>query len=228
MRVFLSASQAAEGCALQVAEWLKDALTERGRASLAVSGGTTPRLMLAALARTGLDWSRVELFQVDERGVPPDDPQSNYRMIRECFLGASGIPEQNVHRMAGEMDAAEAAARYAAEITRVLGSEPFDVVQCGMGADGHTASLFPGDTRVLDRAGLAAGLWAEDKQQWRITLLPRPILEARRLCVLATGAEKAAALARALRRPEDPVSTPAQMLRGAEWFVDEHLFSSCV
>ena len=200
----------------------------RGRASLAVSGGTTPALMLAALARTGLDWSRVELFQVDERGVPPDDPQSNFRMIRECFLGASGIPRQNVHRMEGEMDAVEAAARYAAAMTRVLGGAPLDVVQCGMGADGHTASLFPGDRRVLDRQGLVAGLWTEEKRQWRITLLPRPILDSHHLCVLAVGAEKAAALARALRGPDHPVSTPARILRGAEWFVDEILFSSCV
>ena len=228
MRIYPDAAQAAEGCALQFAEWLVEALDARGRASVAVSGGSTPRLMLAVLARAGLDWSRIQLFQVDERGVPPGHAQSNYKMIRECFLEPAGFPEQNAHRMFGELDAAEAAACYAAEIGQVLGAEPFDVVQCGMGADGHTASLFPGDPLALDTRGVVAGLWAEDKQQWRITLLPKPILAARHLCALATGADKAPAFGRALRGPADLLATPAQLLRGAEWFVDEPLFSSAV
>lgn len=221
MRVYGSATEAAEACAQQVAGWLADALAARGTASLAVSGGSTPRHMLAALAHAGFDWSRVHLFQVDERGVPPDDAQSNYRMIRECFIVPSGIPEPNVHRMAGEIDARQAAAQYAAEIQRVLGGEPLDIVQCGMGPDGHTASLFPGAREVLDTQGTVAGLWVESKQQWRITLLPRPILAARHLCALAAGADKAPALGRALHGPVDLLETPAQLLRGAEWFVDE-------
>ncbi len=206
----------AEACARQLAGWMAAAIAQRGIAHTALSGGSTPKLMLEILAGFDVDWSRAHFWQVDERGVPPTDAQSNARMIRAAL-----VPAVHFHRMKGEIDARQAAAEYAAEIQSALQDAPFDVVQCGIGDDGHTASLFPGQPLVLDRSQVTAGLWVEDKQQWRITLLPKPILDARHLAVLAAGAGKGPALRRALHGEIDLLRTPAQLLRGAHWFLDE-------
>lgn len=220
MHVAPGAGGAAVACALAVELWIGETLAARPYASLALSGGKTPARMLAALRERPIRWEGVHIFQVDERGVPPDHPDSNYKMIEECLIRPARIPPANVHRMRGEMAAVEAAGLYAAEIREVLGGAPLDIVQCGIGVDAHTASLFPGEALVLDREGMVAGLWVEEKRQWRITLLGRAILGARHLCVLATGAEKAVAVRRALEGDAAPLETPAQMLRAAEWFLD--------
>lgn len=222
LHVSADAGGAAAACAGSVAEWLREAIAARGVASLAVSGGSTPKLMFRALTGMGLEWEKIHLFWVDERGVGPDDEQSNFRMTLENLIAPTGVPEQNVHRMFGEWDAVDAAMVYAQELERFFGARMprFDVVQCGVGDDGHTASLFPGEALVEDRLGVAAGLWVEKKKQWRITLLPAAILAGRHLCVLSSGADKADALWRALRGADDLLGVPAQLLRGADWFVD--------
>lgn len=223
MRVFPGPEEAARGCALEIAGRLKEAVRERGRASLAVSGGSTPAMMFAELAGMGVDWSVVDLFWVDERAVGPEDQESNYGMTRRCLIDPAGIPSENVHRMMGEWDAVEAASAYSEELRAYFGGgmPRFDVVACGMGDDGHTASLFPGDGLVEDRRGLCAGLWVEAKKQWRITLLPAVLVNAGWLCVLACGAGKAAAMRRVWREEGPAVDVPARLLRGGEWFVDE-------
>ncbi len=222
MRVYGDAQKAAEGCALQIAEWLAEAASGKGLTSMAVSGGNTPRMMFKTLSTINLPWERVHVFQVDERGVAPDDEQSNYRMVRESLIQPAAIPEQNVHRMFGEMDAEKAADAYSDEVRRFFGGPPrFDVVQCGVGDDGHTASLFPGDGLVEDRRGIAAGVWVASKKQWRITLLPGAILGGLHVCVLVSGGDKAEAARRALDGEINLRETPAQLLRDGEWFVDE-------
>ncbi|HEY3444619.1 MAG TPA: 6-phosphogluconolactonase [Paludibaculum sp.] len=222
MQVFKGPQEAAEACAVAVAGWLREAVVARGRATLAVSGGSTPKLMFQALVGLDVEWEKVHLFWVDERGVEPDDEQSNYRMTREHLIVPAGLAERNVHRMFGEWDAVDAAMAYSQELQEFFGEKlpVFDVVQCGMGEDGHTASLFPGEFLALDRRGVAAGLWVEKKSQWRITLLPGVILAARHLCVLATGSDKADAMLRVWRGKEDEVECPAKLLVGGEWFTD--------
>lgn len=221
MHVFSDAQGAAEGCARAIADRLNEAIAQRGTASLAVSGGSTPKLMFREMVGLGLDWSKIQLFWVDERVVPPTDDQSNYRMTRENLIVPGHLPETQVHRIRGEMEAKAAAELYQREIEAALGPEPrFDVVQCGVGDDGHTASLFPGEPMVADRTGLVAALWVAKKNQWRVTLLPKPILAARSLYVLSSGADKAAAVQSALQGPDNPLGVPSQMLRDAEWFSD--------
>ena len=214
MHVHNDAQEAAEACAVAIAGWIEEATAVRGRATFAVSGGTTPALMFQALVKLAVDWEKVHLFWVDERGVDPEDAQSNYRMTREHLIVPAGLSEHNVHRMFGEWDAVDAAMAYSQELQEFFGEKMpvFDVVQCGMGDDGHTASLFPGEFLALDRKGVAAGLWVEKKSQWRITLLPGVLLSALHLCVLATGGDKADAMLRVWRGREDEVECPAKLL----------------
>src|SRR5450432_660128 len=122
-----------------------DALAARGRFRIALAGGSTPRALYAHLAAArDLDWGRTDVFFGDERSVGPDDPQSNYRMARETLLSPAGVPPENVHRPHGEDPDLDAAARAYEAALGGAGAPPFDLVLLGMGADGHTASLFPG------------------------------------------------------------------------------------
>src|SRR5215813_1766260 len=125
----------------------------RGRASLAISGGSSPKPMYEYFARTRFDWDRVHLFWVDERGVPPTDKQSNFRFANETWLAAAKYPESNIHRVKAELDAKVAAELYAEDLAVFFGPAmpQFDVMHLGMGPDAHTASLFPGEPMIQNR-----------------------------------------------------------------------------
>ena len=141
---------AAEACALEMLALIAAARDATGRATVAISGGSSPKPMFAKMAAAGFDWTGVDIFFVDERCVPPTDSASNYKMANEYLLHPAGIPAAQVHRILGEMDPHEAARQYAAELPPV-----FDIVHRGLGPDAHTASLFPGDPLIDDRAGIA-------------------------------------------------------------------------
>ena len=221
------AAAAAEACAHRVTGLLEAALGGGEFATLAVSGGSTPRLLFEKLATLRFDWSRVHLFWVDERCVPPTDPASNYKLAKDWLIPGARIPERNVHRIVGEVAPKEAAHLYVEEIRRFFGLEPdemprFDVVQCGMGPDAHTASLFPGEPLIEDRAGIAAAVFAPQFNQWRVTLLPGPLLAARHVVYLVSGADKVEAVRAVFEGPFEPKTYPAQLVgRSAEWFLDE-------
>jgi 6-phosphogluconolactonase len=218
---------AAEACGASIFELLAAARAERGSASLAVSGGSTPRIMFEWMARQSFDWSGVDLFWVDERCVPIDDSQSNYRMTREALLDAGTIAPARIHRVKTELPPDEAVREYVAEISRTLGLSPgelpaFDVLQRGMGPDAHTASLFPGEPLIEDRTGIAAAVWVEKFRQHRVTLLPGVLEKARHTLCLVTGADKAEGLRRVLQGPRDPLHVPSQISSpDMLWFVDE-------
>lgn len=221
--IFPGPQAAAEACGDVTLKLLAQAKLDRGTATLAVSGGTTPKIMFRHMAKFGFDWSGVKLFQVDERCVPIDDSQSNYRMIRESLLEPAGIREEQFCRVRTELPPVEAALDYAAEIRRLLGDSPvFDVIQRGMGPDAHTASLFPGEALIADRTGIAAAVWVEKFKQHRVTLLPGVLERARHTLCLATGAEKAEALRAVLRGPQDLTRVPSQVASpDMAWYVDE-------
>lgn len=224
--IFPGAQAAAEACGDRTLEILAQARRERGIATLALSGGSTPRLMFQSMVKRRFDWSGVELFQVDERCVPIDDEQSNFRMIREALLLPARIAETRFHRVRTEFPPAEAARLYSDEIRAALLPGPgelpvFDVIQRGMGPDAHTASLFPGEPLIADRSGIAAAVRVEKLRQHRVTLLPGVLERARFTLCLATGAEKAEALHAVLRGPFDPERTPAQIASpDTAWYVD--------
>jgi 6-phosphogluconolactonase len=223
---FDSPLAAAQACGDKILQLIDAARRERGLATLAVSGGHTPRLMFEWMAPRPFDWSGIELFQVDERCVPPDSDQSNYRMMRESLLDAVRIPAKQVHRVDTSLAPADAARTYADEIRGILkvkaGELPvFDVIQLGMGPDGHTASLFPGEPLVQDRAGVTAAVWVEKFKQHRVTLLPGVLQRARHTLSLVTGADKAEALQAVLRGPVDSAQFPIQLVASqAVWYID--------
>jgi 6-phosphogluconolactonase len=214
------AAAAAEACGLRILDLLTEAIAARQTATLAVSGGTSPKPMFELFAKSGFPWERVRIFWVDERCVPVSDPQSNFRMANETWLAPAKVPAGNIHRVPTELEPREAARKYADDVRSFL---PFDVIHRGMGPDGHTASLFPGEPLIADHEGIAAAVWVEKMHQWRVTLLPGVLEAARHTVVLATGADKAAALEAVLHGPYDPMKWPAQIgARGdnVTWYTD--------
>jgi 6-phosphogluconolactonase len=227
IRVYEDAQSGAEACAAQILEWLRSAIAERGRATLAISGGSSPKRMFAIFARTEFPWDRVQLFWVDERCVAPDDEQSNFKLANDAWLRPANFLAANIHRVRGELPPEDAAAHYVEEIRVVFGLAEgelprFDVIHRGMGPDAHTASLFPGGALNDDRTGIAAAVWVGKFQQWRVTLLPGVLEAARHSALLVSGADKAKALRAVLQGPPDPHNYPAQIASGGEtvWFVD--------
>lgn len=222
--VLVSSEAAAEAAGRFILDRLIDAAAAGQAASVAFSGGSTPRLMLEWMGRQAAPWDRIHVFFADERSVAPDHKDSNYRMVREALLDhASGA---HVHRIEAELGAPEAAARYDSELRSFFAREPaFDVLHLGMGADAHTASLFPGLDEILDREHHVAAVWVEKLATHRITLMPRVLLSARTTVALVTGADKAKPLAAVLTQPYQPRLLPMQIVRqearDLHWFLDQ-------
>ena len=181
----------------RIAQIARNAVTERGGCALAFSGGATPRRAFRALAGEDVPWDRVHLFQVDERDAPPGDPERNYLNLKEALIDRIAIPSANVHPMpVEEDDLDEGARRYESILRRIAGTPPvLDLVQLGLGEDGHTASLFPDDDalRIVAADVAVSGLY---KGRRRMTLTFPAIDRARCILWLVTGAGKVAALAR--------------------------------
>lgn len=219
--------RAAEACALSILKHVESALSQRGTASLAISGGSSPKPMFQFFAGRAFDWTKVHLFWVDERGVPPTDPQSNFKLASDLWLARGGFPASNIHRVEAELEPQAAAAKYREDIVGHFalaggGMPVFDVIHRGMGPDAHTASLFPGEPMIQDRTHIAAALWVEKMHQWRITLLPGVLEAARNTVLLVTGADKVVALGSVLGAARDPVRYPCQIgSADAEWFLDD-------
>ena len=203
-----------------VAGAIEAASAERGGCSLALAGGSTPKPVYQRLAEDpafdGVPWEKLRVFYGDERCVPAGDPRSNHRMAREALLSRRPVPANRIHPMPGEReDRHRAAGEYAAILP-----DRFDLVLLGVGADGHTASLFPGSPALAAREPGALAVRSDADPPWRLTITPPVIELARRVIVLARGADKANPIARALAGPWDPVRTPAQLARGGLWILD--------
>jgi 6-phosphogluconolactonase len=209
------------------------AVSLRGRFTAALSGGKTPVELYMMLAKapfvTEIPWARAHLFWVDERCVPPDHEDSNYRMVRERLLDHVPIPPANVHRMQGEMDPVEAAALYERGLRDFFvphgaGFPVFDFILLGLGEDGHTASLFPGTRAIHESARWVLCDYVNAQKGWRITLTPPVINSARMVVFLAAGSGKAAVLKDILEGPSRPDFLPAQLVRPAGgqllWMLD--------
>ena len=209
---------------------LRATLARSDVAHVALAGGSTPRainaLLVAEPRRHEVDWRRVVFWFGDERCVPPDDEQSNYKMNRETLFDPLGVHPNSVHRMRGEGDPSAAAADYDVVLRRDLGESPkLDLILLGMGPDGHTASLFPGTTREIDHDKLCIAHYVPKLDAWRMTLTPRAINAAHHVAITAGGAEKADALRAVLEGPKQADVYPAQLVHPTpgelRWLIDE-------
>ena len=198
-RVLADAELAAREAARVIAAEARAAVEARGRFVLAVSGGRSPWRMLRALAAEEVPWAAVHVVQVDERVAPAGDPERNLTHVRESLLGRAPLPEGHLHAMPVEQVDLDSAARlYARTLGQIAGSPPvLDLAHLGLGADGHTASLVPGDAvlHVADRDVAVTALYGERR---RMTLTYPALDRSRRILWLVTGADKAAVLSRLL------------------------------
>ena len=230
--VYDDAEWVARAAAARFAELAREAAEARGLFAVALSGGSTPRRVFELLAGEefggGIVWPNVHVFFGDERMVPPEHRESNYRMANEALLARVPIPAENVHRIDGVGDAAANASAYESEMRGLFGEDAewprLDLILLGMGEDGHTASLFPGTAALNETRLWVAPNWVEKLGAWRVTLTAPAINAARHVTFLVTGAAKAGRLREVLLGERDPSRLPSQLVRPSdgilEWFVD--------
>src|SRR5262245_36302141 len=187
----------------------QSAIAGRGRSAVALSGGNTPRAVFSLLAEqhsADLFWDRIHIFFGDERYVPPDHPESNYRMANEALLSRVRIPAENVHRFHTELDPESAAKDYETRLQTFF-REPdqspprFDLVMLGLGEDGHTASLFPGTSAPNETTRFVVAVWVEKFKMYRLTLTLPVLNHSAEVLFLVAGPSKAGILKEVLSRP---------------------------
>ncbi|MEZ4515522.1 MAG: 6-phosphogluconolactonase [Chloroflexota bacterium] len=235
--VLPDADAVAKAAAKRFAQVTTTAVRDRGLASVALSGGSTPLAMFHLLAsplyQTNLPWDDIHIFWADERLVPPESPGSNYGQAEMALLCHVPLPAANIHRMRGEWPAGKALADYTAQLARFAeqtGDQPaawprMDLVLLGLGSDGHTASLFPGSPVATDLSVLPAHADYDGRPAERLTLTPPVLNAARQVIFLVTGASKAEAVAATLGDECDPLHWPAQRIQPESgtrvWLMDE-------
>ena len=200
--------------------------------SLVLSGGSTPKLLYQLLAaepyRSRVDWTRMEIYFGDERVVPVDHADSNFKMANEALISRVPLKPENVHRMRGEIDPNQAAIEYGQMLKARFGEGGPDITLLGMGDDGHTASLFPHTSALDETQHRCVAHFVEKSttgKSWRITLTAPFINRSATVLLLVTGASKAARLAEILHGPRDPKRLPIQLIDPASgqliWMLDE-------
>lgn len=234
IQTFADPESLAQAAAAQFVRLAENAIAVRGRFTVALSGGSTPKRLYQLLAtpewRYKVTWKKVHLFWGDERHAPPDHPDSNYRMVRESLIDRVSILAANVHRISAEDPNADLAARQYEQKLRLFFElatnelPQFDVVFLGMGPDGHTASLFPGTEAVFEQKRLVVSQWIEKFKTDRITLTPPAINNAMDVIFFVTGAEKAVTLKSVLEGAYQPDRLPSQIIHPTQgkvlWMVD--------
>ncbi len=222
--VYENSQALARAGARHFAERVEQSIAKRGRARIAISGGSTPKATFALLAdptgpyAASIPWDKIDLFWVDERSVGPEDDDSNYRMTREALLSKVPLNPDQVHRMEGELDPEEAASRYESVIRSVFRLEGaelprFDTVWLGMGDDGHTASLFPHTEGLRELGRIVIANHVPQKDTWRITLSLPVINEALDVVFLIGGEQKADLLERVFYGEYEPATLPTQLIQ---------------
>jgi 6-phosphogluconolactonase len=207
-------------------------IVTRGRFTIALSGGSTPKVLYGLLGtepyRGQIDWASVEIFWSDERCVPPDSADSNYALAQEVLLSKIPIPANQIHRMPADQPNSEAASsEYASEMQRTFGTSgipSFDLIQLGMGPEGHTASLFPHQESLHEQRRLVMPVTVPKPPPPRLTFTPPILNAARHVLFLVTGGEKADAVQAVLEGSYQPEEYPAQIVRPTNgevtWMLD--------
>lgn len=233
IRILTTPQELFGAAAEEVIRAANDAVSVRGKFTLALSGGSTPKALynlLATNARTALPWDHMYFFWGDERHVPPTDPDSNYRMVNEAMLSRVPVPPANVFRVEAENpDASAAAAAYEQTLRKFFqvdanGVPQFDLILLGMGPDGHTASLFPGTDGLKEKSRLVIANWVEKLKTHRLSFTLPVLNAAHCVAFLVSGTDKAPALKAVLEGNEPGEQYPAKLVHPKDgkliWFLD--------
>jgi 6-phosphogluconolactonase len=228
IEVFADLAALSQGAARHITAIAGQAIAQRGTFSIALSGGNTPRALFEQLAAPPFNklnqWKNWEIYFGDERCVPPDHPDSNYRMAREELLQKVPIDPSHVYRMKGEADPQQAAMEYGQLMKEKFGDGGMDVILLGMGDDGHTASLFPGTAALNETKHRCVANFVPRMNTWRITLSAPFINKGNYIMILVAGAGKAGRVEQVLMGPRDPQMLPIQMIQPASgnliWMLD--------
>jgi 6-phosphogluconolactonase len=232
IRVFENPQSLFEGAAEEFASQATAAVRSRGRFTVALSGGSTPRSLYCLLAtRASLPWDKIYFFFGDERHVPPDNPESNYRMARESLLSKVPIPPENIFRVPAENpDTNKAADAYQQTLRTFFNTAPgsfprFDMILLGMGPDGHTASLFPGTAALQEKARWVVSNWVEKFKTDRVTLTLPVLNNAAVVMFLVSGRDKAGILKEVLEGTQPRELLPSKLIKPSNgeliWMVDQ-------
>jgi 6-phosphogluconolactonase len=239
--IFDSLDDLSAAAAEQFAAVVSAAAAVRGAVAVALSGGSTPLVLFHRLAQApyqqSLPWRRIHFFWGDERCVPPEDPESNYGQAFQALLAPAAVPAENMHRALGELEPEAAAADYARQLAHFAADFPrladpsgawprLDLALMGLGADGHTASLFPSQMHPMEANASVIAVTADyqGRPANRVTLTPRVFNDTRQVTFMATGEAKAAALSAVLHGLPDALTYPAQRIQPVDgkvtWMVD--------
>ena len=235
IRILADSTAIAQTAAAEFLEAAKKAVREKGNFRVALSGGSTPKALYGLLMdnpvlQAMVPWGKIQFYFGDERHVPPDDTESNFRMATEAMLAKAPVDAKQVHRIKGEKrNAAQAAEEYEEDLRTSFGLAEgqlprFDLVLLGMGPEGHTASLFPGTKALREEHRLVVSNWVGKLYTDRITLTPPVLNNAARIMFMVHGGEKAPALKAVLEGRYEPDQLPAQIIKPKEgkvlWLVD--------
>lgn len=225
LNIFPHPSDLAEAAADLFIQLGQESIQRQGTFEVALSGGTTPKATYHLLTenrfRDQIDWSRIHLYWSDERCVPPTHDDSNYRMVFDTLIQPLGLPETNIHRMAGELDPSEAAQQYEIVLKSKLKPENrLDLVFLGMGDDAHTASLFPETPALRNTTDWVTANYVQKLSAWRLTLTASFINQARNIVFLISGEKKADPLFHVLHSNHQPERYPSKLINP----VDGNLF----
>lgn len=228
IRVLPDAPAVAQAAAEHILHAASAAIADHGSFTIALSGGSTPKQLYELLAEepyaSQLDWAHIEIYFSDERCVPPEAADSNFRLASEALLEAIAIPPGNIHRMRGEIDPQTAAIEYGQMLQNRFVDGGLDLCLLGMGEDGHTASLFPGTTAVGEAHHRCVAVFVERLHAWRITLTAPFLNRSNEVLILVTGPGKARTAQQVLEGPSDPATWPIQLINPPQgqliWLLD--------
>jgi len=232
IKIFPTPQALAESLALELVNQIKESDISDYPFTIALSGGNTPKLLFSILGDQFADfanWNKVHFFWVDERCVPPDDSESNFGMTNEVFLSRIDIPQENIHRIKGEDDPVKEAERYSKEINKITvqrnGLPFFNVMLLGLGEDGHTASVFPGNEKLFLSDKICTTAIQPYTGQKRITITGRIINNSANLIFLVTGKNKAGIVNNIIGQGDNKKQFPASFVKPADgrvfWYLDE-------
>lgn len=231
IRIFQTPFELAEAFAVKLTRMISESTELKKHFTLALSGGKTPELIFSIISdhfSKSAPWQLVHFFWSDERCVPPDDQESNYGMAKAKLLDRLKIPSGNIHRIRGEEDPGEEAERYSCEIfhntSPVNGFPVFDMIMLGLGDDGHTASIFPGQDHLLISEKACEQAFHPGTMQKRITLTGNVINNADHIVFLITGKKKADVVEKILNNSKEAEQFPASSIKSVrgdlQWFID--------